>query len=183
MLVYQPSLDSTPKRKSGQKACQAVFPAGTAFTYRLKPLLCALAFTQCILKLLLFLFCWQNKWFYVEMRAEKWINVRHEENVSEIPVKTGRSFYVCALHCNSPHSSLLWYFLTLPFAMIMREPCAVYKKSMYNPDTVYHGLKWNNISQNRPKWLHTVMLLEGRATTSNVPSLSTDINFLTLIWQ
>lgn len=75
------------------------------------------------------------------MRAEKWISVSHEKNVSEILIKTGRSFYVFALHCNSLCSSLIWYFLTLPFAMIMREPHAVYKKSMYDPDTIYHGLK------------------------------------------
>lgn len=62
------------------------------------------------------------------MRAEKQIAVSQEENVSETPVRTGRSFYAFALRYNPQRSSLLWYFLTLPFAIIMRNACAVFKK-------------------------------------------------------
>jgi len=83
------------------------------------------------------------------MRAEKWMDVSQEKNVSEAPARTGRSFYVFALHYNPRCSSLLWYFLPLPFAMIMRHPCAVFKKFMYDADAICHislGLKSNQRS-------------------------------------
>lgn len=38
------------------------------------------------------------------------------------------------------------------------------------------------LSENRSERLLTATLLEGRATTSNVPCLSADRNFITLSW-
>lgn len=71
------------------------------------------------------------------MRAEKCIDVSQgKKNASETPVRTGRFSHVFVLHCDPQCSSLLRYFLTLPFAMITRDPCAVGKKKK-NPCMIH----------------------------------------------
>lgn len=118
------------------------------------------------------------------MRAGKHIDVSQEKKASEPSVRTDRSFYVLVLHYNPQCSSLLQYFLTLPFAMIMRDPHAVVKK---HPCVIHmllaiSVLAWSQTAraQNR---LRTAILLEGRATTSHIPCLSTERNRTLLSWQ